>query len=72
MVLYDWIAEYILPLFGVLPTEPLDLGFLGTLTIENIFQVIFWTVLGVILVDLLVILPYQWINKLCGRGRRKK
>lgn len=72
MALYDWIAEYVLPLFGDLPTVSLDLGNFGTLTIENIIQIMFWVVLGWVVINILVIIPYEWICKLMGRRKHKK
>lgn len=72
MPLWNWIAEYLLPLFGDVPTIELNLGHLGTLTIENILQIMFWVTIGYVCVNVLVLLPYEWCMRLFGRKRCKK
>lgn len=64
MTLWDWIAGYVLPLFGELPTVSLDLGHLGTLTIENMIQIMFWIAIGFVVVNVLILWPYDWIKRL--------
>lgn len=67
MRLWDWISGELLPLFGEVPTVQLDFGNLGTLSIENIISIMFWVAVSYVAVDILVILPYHWINKLMRR-----
>lgn len=64
MKLWDWIVEWLLPLFGDLPTTQIDIGQWGTWTIEQMLAVMFWLVLGYVLVQLLILTPYRWIRKL--------
>lgn len=71
MTLFEWITDRLLPIFGSAPMETtFDLGYFGTLTLEQIVTLIFWIPLVVISVDLLLVLPYRWIKKLCGMRRR--
>ena len=46
MKLWDWITDWVLPLFGELPITPIDMGQLGTWTIEQMLAVMFWLALG--------------------------
>lgn len=64
MALWDWISGYVLPLFGELPNVSFDLGHLGTLTIENMIQIMFWLSIGYVVVNILIFWPYKWFNKL--------
>lgn len=64
MTLWDWIAGCVLPLFGELPTVSLDLGHLGTLTIENMIQIMFWIAIGFVTVNVLILWPYNWFKRL--------
>lgn len=64
MQLWNWISEQLLPLFGDLPEVALDLGHLGTLTIENMLQIMFWLCVGYVVVNVLVLWPYKGIKKL--------
>lgn len=64
MQLWNWISEQLLPLFGDLPDIALDLGHLGTLTIENMLQIMFWLCVGYVVVNILVLWPYHAIRKL--------
>ena len=64
MTLWDWIAGHVLPLFGELPTVSLDLGHLGTLTIENMIQIMFWIAIGFVVVNILILWPYNWFKRL--------
>lgn len=50
MVLWDFIETYIFPLFGNVPAE----------TLEDL-KVLFWIVLGSIVIHFLVYLPYRGI-----------
>lgn len=50
MVLWDFIVQYIFPLFGTIPEEAL--GYL---------ELLFWLVLGGIVIHFLVCLPYRGI-----------
>lgn len=65
MKLWDWIVEWLLPLFGELPTTSIDMGQLGTWTVEQMLSVMFWLALGYVLVQTLILMPYRWIRKLC-------
>lgn len=67
MKLWDWISGQLLPLFGDVPMVQLDFGNFGSLSIEQILQVMFWISVGYVAIDVLVILPYYWINKLMRR-----
>lgn len=71
MQLWNWISEQLLPLFGDLPDVALDLGHLGTLTIENMLQIMFWICVGYVVVNVLVLWPYHAIRKLL-RIRKEK
>lgn len=65
MKLWSWITEWVLPLFGDIPQTELNLGNLGILTITDMLAIMFWLVLGYVLVQLLILTPYRWIRKLC-------
>lgn len=72
MKLWDWISQQLLPLFGELPQVELNLGNFGTLSIENIIQMMFWLAIGYVMVQVLVLLPYDWVMHLMRRkGWRK-
>lgn len=72
MRLWDWISQELLPLFGELPQVELNLGNFGTLSIENIIQMMFWLAIGYVMVQVLVLLPYDWCMHLMRRkGWRK-
>lgn len=71
MKLWDWIIGWVLPLFGELPTNQIDMGQLGTWTIEQMLAVMFWLALGYVLVQTFILMPYRWIRKLCkDRGNK--
>lgn len=72
MKLWDWISQQLLPLFGDLPRVELNFGDFGTLSIENIIQLMFWVGIGYVTVQVLVLLPYDWCMHLMRRkGWRK-
>ena len=64
MVLWDFIEQHLFPLFGTLPTEAINLGWLGEFTVVQILQLIFWLVVGGCIIHFLCYLPYRWILSL--------
>ena len=62
MVLRDFIEQHLLPLFGEIPANALDK-----------VKMLFWVVLGAVIVHLLVYLPYRaflcLIHKCKWRGK---
>ena len=69
MRLWDWIVEWLLPLFGEIPTASINLGNFGMLTITEILAIMFWVSLGYVICNVLVLLPYRWIMRLLkGKG----
>ena len=61
MVLWEWIENQLLPLFGTVPTDPINLGILGEFSALQFLQFLFWAVLGGIIIHFLLYLPYRWI-----------
>ncbi len=61
MVLWDFIETHLFPLFGSIPSDPINLGILGQFSVLQFLQFVFWAVLGGIIIHFLVYLPYRWI-----------
>ena len=72
MQLWNWINEQLFPLFGEVPTQPIQLGDFGSITIEQLLQLMFWVAVGYVAIQVLVLLPYDWCMKLLRRKRWSK
>ena len=61
MVLWNFIETQIFPLFGTLPTDVINMGWLGEWSVVQILQIVFWLTVGCAVIHFLCWLPYQLI-----------
>ena len=64
MALWDFLEKLLFPLFGEIPPEAINMGWLGTFTITQLLQLLFWLVVGGSAIHFLCYLPYRWILSL--------
>ena len=64
MALWNFMEQYLFPLFGDIPTEMINMGWFGQFSIIQILQLGFWIAIGWITIHFLVLLPYRWILSL--------
>ena len=68
MILYDFILQYLLPLF--IPSSLLTTIIVGSFTIGNLFSVMFCLALFYVIIWFLIVLPFKWMRKLMHMDKK--